>query len=160
MQGLAPKPCRTMDSLSLRVIIPDFPVLSFKYVHILHAYAYVLKVPFHVIIEDVHWPPPMGSCAANSYATEGFWGRERGGSSLQVRRRVHFSPVPLLTHRCVALGGTYIPGIASTVPYPPFCNFVLSLKKRTWGYQEHSCVIVIHYSLCNLYYCSIFLFSL
>ena len=37
-----------MDSLSLRVIIPDFPVLSFKYVHILHAYAYVLEVPFHM----------------------------------------------------------------------------------------------------------------
>ena len=47
MQGLAPCSCRTMDSLRIRVTIPDFPVLSFKYVHILHAYAYVPEFPFH-----------------------------------------------------------------------------------------------------------------
>ena len=52
-----------------------------------------------------------------------------------------FLPVPLFFHRCVALGGTYNPGIASTVPF-----FLLSLRplvKRGHG--------VIRTFLCDIY---------
>ena len=98
MQGLAPKPCRPIDSLS--------------------AYAYVPEVPFHksslrTYSDRLLWVQALGVSTRQKVSEAGI-----GGTAVfRSEDESTFLPVPLLIHRCVALGGTYNPGIASTVPF-------------------------------------------